>query len=297
MKPIKLVNLLAGIAVVSAMLSACLPGPTQARQNEITTNAQESSTVHQVTQAEATAMVEHPRQNPANQPQNGYSYEGIQITLNPAIAASASGQTLAENKGETDGPYWEALPKHIKISLSGYPLTGTMHEPVIYIYPVEDFRHINEPAVKEIDDLRSVLAKKPAEAEFTNTQIPFLPIWNAGQTFHSNIQYLDFQNGSGVRFLAEYAQYPAPVNNHDLFYTFQGLTADGRYVISAILPISHPTLPESADALSINELDTIAQNYGDHHTRMSALLMEAPNETFLPNLGKLDEMMMSLRIE
>jgi hypothetical protein len=81
MKPIKLVNLLAGIAVVSAMLSACLPGPTQARQNEITTNAQESSTVHQVTQAEATAMVEHPRQNPANQPQNGYSngysYEGI----------------------------------------------------------------------------------------------------------------------------------------------------------------------------------------------------------------------------
>lgn len=282
MRLIKRFNLLVSIAVLSAMLSACMSGPTQTPQHTITPSAQESSLAHQVAQVEAPAAT---------------SYEGISFTLDPTIAASASGQTLPEKKGEAGGPYWEALPEHVKISLTGYPLAGTMLEPVVYVYPVEDFRRVSELAAKEIDDLKLILAEKPAGAETANAQIPFLPIWNAAQTFHSNAQYLDFQNGSGVRFLAEYAQYPAPVNNHDLFYTFQGLTADGRFVVSVILPISHPSLPESADALSINELDTIAQNYSDHRAQMAALLMGSPNDAFLPNLEKLDEMMMSLRIE
>ena len=56
-----------------------------------------------------------------------------------------------------------------------------------------------------------------------------------------------FVSGIGVRFLTEYAQYFVPVNNHDLFYTYQGLTNDGQYWISVILPINHPDLPANAD--------------------------------------------------
>ncbi|HEX9387675.1 MAG TPA: hypothetical protein VF918_15235, partial [Anaerolineales bacterium] len=58
---------------------------------------------------------------------------------------------------------------------------------------------------------------------------------------------ISFQNGQGVRFLTEYAQYAASANNHDLFYHFQGLTRDGAYYIIAILPITVPVLAETSD--------------------------------------------------
>ncbi|MEO8354588.1 MAG: hypothetical protein ABI621_01610 [Chloroflexota bacterium] len=45
---------------------------------------------------------------------------------------------------------------------------------------------------------------------------------------HPLMQVINFQNGRGIRFLTQYAQYPAPINNHELFYHFQGLTNDGK---------------------------------------------------------------------
>ena len=51
-----------------------------------------------------------------------------------------------------------------------------------------------------------------------------------------------------MRFLTEYGQYPAPVNNHELFYHFQGFTSDGEYYIVATLPVTAPVLAETGDA-------------------------------------------------
>lgn len=226
-----------------------------------------------------------------------FSYEGVSFVLDGAVAASASGERIAANLGTADGPYWEVAPEHVKISLSGYPISGVMHEPVIYVYPVGAFRRLSEQVDQEIDDLQYVLAGRKAGAEGNDAQIPFLPIWNAAQSFHSNAQYLGFENGIGVRYLAVYAQYPAPVNNHDLFYTFQGLTADGRYMVSVIMPVSHPSLPARAEALSTDELQSIAGSYDDYRVQMSTALQELPNDTFTPDLWKLDQMIMSLRIE
>ena len=56
---------------------------------------------------------------------------------------------------------------------------------------------------------------------------------------------IKFQVPEGVRFLTEYAQYPASANNQDLFYQFQGLSRDGAYYIVAIFPITVPVLAET----------------------------------------------------
>jgi hypothetical protein len=119
---------------------------------------------------------------------------------------------------------------------------------------------------------------------------------NAGQVFHSNVKYIDFQNGSGVRYLAVLAQYPAPVNNQDLFYTYQGLTTDGRYFVSIILPVSQSSLPISANALQVSELETIAKDpayYGNMAGKLNAL----PDGDFVPDLAKMDALVASLAIE
>ena len=63
---------------------------------------------------------------------------------------------------------------------------------------------------------------------------------------HVQVQYLDFKSGTGVRFLTQFNNGMAPVNNHDLIYTFQGLTSDGKYYIAAVLPVTHPDLPANS---------------------------------------------------
>ncbi|MBE0697395.1 MAG: hypothetical protein IH586_10770, partial [Anaerolineaceae bacterium] len=160
------------------------------------------------------------------------------------------------------------------------------------VYPVEDFRRLSSGAGDTIDSLETLLAQKPADAQ----HMPFLPIWNAAQVFHSNVQYLEFQNGSGVRYLTLYAQYAAPINNFDLFYTYQGLSADGRYYISAILPVTHPSLVEKADALTQAEMEAIAQDPKYYPTTSTKLSAE-PGASFTPSLEMLDALVTSLNIQ
>jgi hypothetical protein len=234
-----------------------------------------------------------PTAEPIQPTGDSVSYEGVSFTLDPSVASGASGQVVPENPSSADGPYWDVNPQYVKISLNGYPLTGTFWSPVIAVYPVADYRRLSPPADQMIDELEAFLAEKPEQTD----QIPFLRVVNAGQVFHSNVQYLDFQNGNGVRFLTLYAQYPAPVNNHDLFYTFQGLTADGNYVISIILPANHPSLLASADELSSDEFDAIVKDYDNYRAEIAATLSAQPASSFTPDLAKLDALVTSLAID
>lgn len=247
-----------------------------------------------VSSAIPTAAVEATEQPVGTEPaDNSFSYEGISLQLDPAVAAGARGETLPENPGTPGGPYWDALPQYVRISLDGYPLEQKFFEPVISVYPVADYRRISEPAGTQLDRLQAVLDQQPPSAD----QFPFLPVFNAGQVFHSNVAYLAFQNGIGVRYLTIFAQYPAPVNNFDLFYTFQGLTDDGQTLVTAILPVNHPTLPADPNALSSGEMDNIVKNYDAYRADQAAGLSSQPGSSFTPDLDQLDALIQSLHIE
>ena len=68
--------------------------------------------------------------------------------------------------------------------------------------------------------------------------MPFLPLFNAAQVMHTHLQYLDFKNGQGLRYLTEFDQGIIPINNYELIYTYQGLTGDGKYYVAAVLPVN-----------------------------------------------------------
>ncbi len=185
------------------------------------------------------------------------------------------------------------LPEYVQVQLSGYPQGLAAQLPVIAVYPVGDYSLLNPEAARALDNLKQFLAQDP----LPSGQIPFLPVQQDVQSFHSNVQRLDFANGSGVRFLALYAQYPAPVTNAEIFYTFQGLTSDGRNVVSVILPVDHSTLPASPDALSIDRLQEIAQNYDAYRSEMAAALEAQPDSSFSPDLSQLDALVQTLSVE
>lgn len=221
-----------------------------------------------------------------------FIFENVSFALDPAVSTGASGQLIPEKPGSTDDPWWEIYPGYVSISLDDYSQSPTAHQPVIAVYPFSDYHQLSDQAAKNLDSLVDILSRKPADER----QFPFLPLINAGQVFHSNVKYLEFQNGSGVRYLAVLGQYPAPVNNQDLFYTYQGLTSEGRQFVSIVLPVSQASLPQSANVLPISELEVMSKDpayYGNMAARLNAL----PENSFAPDLAKLDALVASLLIE
>ncbi len=218
------------------------------------------------------------------------SYEGISFSFDTGIASSIFPSTIpGQNMGEDYMP-GDTYPTYYEFSLNGYPINDHFHDPMIRVYPVAEYRSISSFASEMIDTLGAVLVNNPAGGP--NANLPFLPIWNAAQIFSSNVLYFNFQNGSGVRFLTMYGQAAYPVDNQNLFYTYQGLTNDGQFYISAILPVTHPDLPYDGGS-EVDDWMTFDENYQTYlNDTVSWLNRQDPSE-FIPSLTLLDEMMES----
>jgi hypothetical protein len=147
--------------------------------------------------------------------------------------------------------------------------------------------------------VQAFLAARAPQTAFFNASgsdtIPVLPLINAQQVFVAKPQYLDFQNGSGIRFVTAYAQSPNPITNHYLLYQFVGLTADGRYVIAAEFPISASILQAEVDNATF-DYDAFMATFNDTMTQTVVSLDALDVSGFAPDLTRLDALMGSIRV-
>jgi hypothetical protein len=219
----------------------------------------------------------------------------LALYLDPALASSYTCETVAESTFEM-----EMYPAHTKLTLQGYPLSGKFFEPMIRIYSVAGYTALLPDRIPaEVAELQAIIASgsiPPFATSFTSS-LPFLPTFPAAQVFYAKEQMQPFQSGGGIRFLTEYAQYSAPVNNTDLFYTYQGLTADGQYWVSAILPVNNPILP--ADAMNPPgglSWEEFTNGFDVYITDTLGQLNAQPPDSFTPTLGALDALVASITI-
>jgi hypothetical protein len=230
------------------------------------------------------------------------AYDGIRLALPAEVASGLSARLVPAQAASPDGPFWDAFPEYIELMLVNYARPETFHQPRIEVYPVADFEAVNPTAAETIGELRQMLAEKPADPD----QIPFLPLFNAGQVFRAQVKYVDFQSGTGVRFLALYAQYFAPIDNYNLFYTYQGLTADGSRYVSALLPVSAPILADTSDLdasvpaggvafpdFNAPDFETL---YPDYLTLVEGNLNGLPDASFTPGLDAMDRLVQSIEV-
>lgn len=126
--------------------------------------------------------------------------------------------------------------------------------------------------------------------------LPFLPLFNASQALHAQDKYLDFKNGKGVRFLTQFDQAPLPINNFELIYTYQGLTADGNFYVAAVLPINHPSLPAD-NKITGKEPPEFTSDFPKYLANTASALEQQPAGSFTPDLAKLDAMMSSWEVK
>ncbi|MGE5141673.1 MAG: hypothetical protein ACM3JD_19580 [Rudaea sp.] len=235
--------------------------------------------------APATVAVADPTQAPAQSAADPISFNGITFTYSRALAQSVEPAAQPAADGGTEGPYWASAPGFVRFKFSGYVLPKTFHEPRIEVYPAADYGKVNPAAGKTIEALQNYLkTKKQGEQG-----MPFLPLFNAAQVTAAQVTDLNFKNGSGVRYITQFDQYPAPLNNFELFYTYQGITGDGKYYVAAILPVSNSLLP--ADDKTRPEGD-----YKEYLATATGKLDAASPSSYSPDLKALDALIESLSI-
>jgi hypothetical protein len=86
-----------------------------------------------------------------------------------------------------------------------------------------------------------------------------------------------------------------PIDNKNLFYTYQGITDDGRYYISAVLPVINGGLPNDGASL-LDDYEGFIENWDTYLAETLTWLEEQTPQSFLPNLEDLDAMMSSFVI-
>lgn len=295
-------------AILIGLLAACggQAAPAQPAANAPAAAPQSASTVAAAAPAEPAApvvapvseptLVPAPTEAPTAMPMTvgAATYNGISFNYDVAVAQQVTATTAAAQNPGQDAPYWAVVSAYDEFNLVGYPTKNTYHKPRIEVYPVEEFAAMNQAAKEQIDQLKLLLGDAPGSPE----RIPLIPIFNAAQVFRSQVKYLNFQSGQGIRFITQYDQAIMPINNLEVFYTFQGLTSDGRYYIAAILPVSTAALPDT-DQLTQEQMQTLGtgEAFAAYLTQIVQTLNGLPAADFTPNLDQLDAMIASLRVE
>jgi hypothetical protein len=118
--------------------------------------------------------------------------------------------------------------------------------------------------------------------------LPDEPWCDAGEGLKAKFRWLDSPQMSGFRVLVYYAQGNGDVLEKDnLFYNFQGITKDGRYYISARLGVRNPALDRWKPTTGESRGEVEAEQRHVNSWK---------DESFVPNLGQLDQMIASVEL-
>jgi putative hemolysin len=221
-------------------------------------------------------------------------FGGVKIAFDDQLAKTAQGEKQAAIP-VTDGPVMGgAAPAAIRFLFDGAtaPDYLDLHLPQVLVYQADEWAALDPAIAQEIADLKNLLATKPAEVMGS---IPLLPPIPAAQVLHAQTRYLDFQGGSGIGFVTHYAQDVSPIMANQPFYTFQGLTNDGQYVVVVFSPAATALLPTEAN-LDGAAYDEFAKNYETYLTDLVAQLDGLLPAAFTPDLTLLDGLVTSIEI-
>lgn len=199
-------------------------------------------------------------------------------------------------------PFMNGHPEHLRFVFGDRESSNNFRtdEPQLLIFPISRYRSLFiENELKEFNSIISLINSILQEQKVTPEQdIPILPTVEAYQVFHLQERFLEFKGGKGVRFLSMYAQDPPPLTNDRLFYTFQGLTNDGKYYVALYYPVTTLKLPDSLNEIGETIIPVLQEKekYQRYLTKGITILSRLKDGEFKPDLKKIDEIIQSLKI-
>lgn len=230
-------------------------------------------------------------------------FDNVQVSYDASLASRIEVDEIAPFVDPGGMSMFGSQPGMTVLTLIDYPVTRPYGDAVIRVMPVETFPGTSTISDQVLAQLQAFLSDRaPLEAR-VNVQpalpsepgIPVLPVVNAAQVIIVKPQYIDTQGWSGVRFITYYAQDLSPLTNNLIFYAFQGITADGRYVISAEFPLRAPVLPDAIDFSTFDYEAFIPTYFNYLEETVAALDGLAPGD-YTPSVETLDALIQSLRV-
>lgn len=223
----------------------------------------------------------------------------IRLVIPAGLGTGASAETI-DVITDQEGQSWEIAPSHLQLTLQGYALQSSFHVPQFFVYPAPDYTAVNLSAATSIQQLKEILSNQNLPAQ--NDALPKIPFWNAGQVFGSQEKVIQFNGGSGLRLVTQYAQDVSPINNGGLFYLFEGLTTDQKIYIVGILPTNLAFLPVDnnpssslpAGGIPFPQDNSSGSNFEDYFTRVTELINNSSADQFNPSLNTLDALIQSI---
>lgn len=276
------------IALLLIGVLACQSGPTLPQVDALQTTV--ASTLQAYTEAAPKGM-------PAS---FTYMNEKVSFIIPVGLGNGLTGEFVPAVAESDDMPWWEVAPEHIRITINGYDDSlGKFSQATITVYPIQGYTS----AETAIQKLQAILASP--SAPLTKDTLPSIPV-NAARMIAARPQRLDFASGSGVRMLTQYGQAVGPISNNGLFYSFQGLTSDGKYYVIASLPTGAPFLAYDMNATPPQPEDSIPFSfngnldpsyYEDYMKAVEDRINATDAAVFQPSIDLLDALVQSITIQ
>ena len=186
---------------------------------------------------------------------------------------------LADDAGAAD--LENAQIAGTSIVFSDYSSISTEIEPQATFYLVDDMTKTSfsflDIAIRMQDDTVNI-ASGSADIENLYKDSSFMPYQTKERVINTLPTFLSFQNGSGIRSIVGFdEQILSSGNTSNLYYSFQGMSSDGQYYISLVLPLM---------SVSLNNNNATDVNW-----------TEFDGKDFLPSLDQLDYFVRSIVIE
>ena len=199
---------------------------------------------------------------------------------------------LAKNVTFESKPALEEMglvyPAHRSYRLEGYPVMraneGMPAE--ISVFSVAEYTKESQFAAAA-DELATLFASGQA-ALTTNVNMPLPLLSSAARLGQTRLSLLAFTQGSGIRYLTQYAQAMWPFTN-PFHYHFVGLTSDGQYYVEVTFLVNASIL---RDQPQINKAD--GEEVREFNRKIERQLWELEASEFEPNLDRLDDLVRSI---
>lgn len=259
----------------------------------------------------------HSEQSPPKErgPEKQFSERGVSFSYDQMLADEISAKIIDatpihDPSGNPDG----VLPRHLSLQFTGSygDRRGYTPYPEINVFSIDAFvkmfRHTDhsEGFDEKFRTLRSALSKQPAEFD---GEYPFIPYLAATQLVHSHLSYISFENGKGIGYVTQFNHADEVlINNKRLVYVYQGITSNGKYLVSAEFPLRAPFLPGEPykgshlgytvrNYRNREEWQAIQEEYKKYLPAAEAELRSATDNQFTPNLADIKKLIASLEIK
>jgi hypothetical protein len=227
--------------------------------------------------------IQSPREAAAPAKGLGFGVGAVRVDAG-SLANSITGTRVTAVPNDPNvPPFMNGNPEFLRFSFGDDRLTPDVgiDERQILIYPVDTYRDLFQG--QELDqfnkDISTTIELLTTRPQTVTGVIPVLPYFGASQGMQAQVRTIDSPSGAGVRFITFYSQDAIPITNDNIFYTYQGMTPDGKYRISMIYPIDAKGIPNS-----------------DSPEETTAYLNSLAAADFTPSLDALDSMAQSIRV-